>query len=357
MKRVLFAVLDWGLGHATRSIPIINELIETNFEVIIAGSGASLKLLRNEYPTLRSYDLPGYDPIYPRDGSMVIAMVAQLPKFVQAIRREHQTLKRIIANENIDAVISDNRYGCWSSEKYSVIITHQSNIQMPKRFGWLAPFIRKITLRMLKNFSECWVPDTNGGFLSGALSDFSHRPDLAVTFIGPLSRLKVLAHPTIKYDILAVFSGPEPQRSIFEKTVEDQLNKSGKSFFVVRGLPFNNENDKDNNALNFAGIEKLSELMASSDVIIARSGYSTVMDLLALKKKAILVPTPGQTEQEYLAKCLGEKAWFYCVNQSEFNLPSALASVHDCKVPSDIDFSDHKMLRDAICKLNARLLN
>jgi uncharacterized protein (TIGR00661 family) len=357
MKRVAYAVLDWGLGHATRSIPIIQALQRNDFEVLILGAGASLEVLKREFPSQKYYELPAYNPIYPKNGGMIWAMVRQLPKFFTVIRREHRILKEICQREKIDVIISDNRYGCWSQDIESIIITHQSNIQMPKRFGWLATVVRRTTFSLLKNFSECWVPDFQNSIVSGALSDFSQMETLNVRFIGPITRLKRKKDVELKYDVLAIFSGPEPQRSIFEHIVTKQLEESGMSFFIVRGLPFKIKSDKEDNAVNFVGMEKLETLIQSSQVVIARSGYSTVMDLIALKKSAILVPTPGQTEQEYLATMLHQKAWFYSVSQSEFNLRSALASVHDCKVPDDIDLDDHGALQDAICKLNARLLN
>ncbi len=354
MRRVLYAVLDWGLGHATRSIPIIQELQAQQFEVAIAGSGESLELLRREFPGVMFHELPGYQPRYAASGKMALAMLRQLPHFIGTIRAEHRKLQSILDQQRFDVVVSDNRYGCWSRELPSIFITHQSNIQMPRRFGWLAPLVRQVTYRLLRNFSECWVPDLRNALLTGKLSEFAHLKNIPVTFIGPLSRFRYTGPTQYKFEILAVFSGPEPQRTILENIVLESLQNSNKSFFVVRGLPFDSKSYKEYNIVNFADMQTLSQLMNSSEIVIARSGYSTVMDLIALRKKAILIPTPGQTEQEYLAALLHQKAWFYSTEQDRFNLSSAVAGVYDCNLPSDVVLSVNSEVKDAICKLRAR---
>jgi uncharacterized protein (TIGR00661 family) len=358
MKRVLYTVLDWGLGHATRSVPIIQELQNQNFQVMIAGSGASLQLLKSEFPHLRAYELPGYDPRYSKKNSMVRAMLSQLPKFYKVIKQEHLLTEKLVREEQAHVVISDNRYGCWSKAVPSILVTHQSNIQMPQRFGWLAPMVRAITKRLFTNFTECWVPDFENGMISGDLSDFSKLKAIEVNFIGPISRFnKRSTTKNYRYDVLAIFSGPEPQRTVFEEIVLTQLKNSNHSFFAVRGLPVGGHTNHEENMINFADAALLHELIESSEIIVARSGYSTVMDLMSLGKKAILVPTPGQTEQEYLATVLHKKAWFYSTSQQDFKLNMGLASVHDCKLPFDFDWSENYNLRAAISKLHARLNN
>jgi uncharacterized protein (TIGR00661 family) len=357
MKRVFYTVLDWGLGHATRSVPIIKELQRQNFDVIIGGSGASLELLKSEFATLHFCDLPAYNPQYASDKSMVTVMLKQLPKFYSIIKQEHKVTKKIITEQNIDVVISDNRYGCWSNTVPSILITHQSNVQMPQRFGWMSPVVRSVLKKLLAKFSECWVPDYENGVISGKLSDFSRLKGINVKFIGPVSRFGNFSSSPDKYDLLAIFSGPEPQRSIFEEIVMRELKNSDRSFFAVRGLPFNGQTYKEKNVINFANMQLLEQLIGSSKVVIARSGYSTVMDLIALNKKAILIPTPGQTEQEYLAKVLHERAWFYSTPQDKFNLTTALAGVHVCKPPSHFQLSENNDLAATICNLRVRLSN
>lgn len=327
MKRILITPLDWGLGHATRCIPVIRELQLQGCEVLIAGSGDSLRLLEKEFPLIKTFILPGYNPRYPRHGSMVFSMAMQVPHFMHVIRAEQRVINHIVHQENIDALISDNRYGCWSKKIPSVFITHQSNILMPRRFGWLQGFVRNMNERMINRFTSCWIPDfPDDHSLAGELI-FSADTGMRIRkqYIGWLSRFTVQPDAVKKYDVVAVFSGPEPQRSMLEKVVLPQLSNSGLRYRVVRGLPGLSASTSGEHIINFLDSEKLQEELAAAELIIARSGFSTVMDLQALGGKAVFIPTPGQTEQEYLASRLMEKRIAYYMNQDAFNLSTALA--------------------------------
>lgn len=335
MKRVLVTPLDWGLGHATRCIPIIKKLIERNCEVLIAGNGDSLQLLKAEFPQLRHFVLPGYDPRYPVNGSMVLAMLIQVPKFLSTIRSEHNAIEKLISQQKVDLIISDNRYGCWSSKIISVLITHQSNILMPKRFGWLQELVRKMNIRHMEKFSTCWIPDVaDKRNLAGDLISFGKiRPSLNVNYIGPLSRFgspnkhgsySEAVSSGKRYDVTAIFSGPEPQRTLIENIVIPQLKISGLKYFVVRGLFSSTNTQVIRNEVDFLTANDLEQVIESSEIIIARSGYSTVMDLATLGKKAIFIPTPGQTEQEYLAQRLMDKGIAFFMAQDVFDLSNAL---------------------------------
>lgn len=330
MKRVLVAPLDWGLGHATRCIPVIRELLAHQCEVYLAGSGDSLKLLQLEFPSLKSFSIPAYQPVYPTSRqSMVWKMALQLPKFLQVIREEHHAIEALIVHHKIDLIISDNRYGCWSTKAPSVFITHQSNIMMPKRFGWLASLVRKMNVRMMKKFSVCWVPDFPGEeSLAGDLISFgSINQAVSIRYIGWLSRFTSARAVESKYDLLCVFSGPEPQRSRVEEIVVNQLKGISLNVLIVRGLPGSPSGlniDTQAEVINFLGAHDLQEAIRSSKIIVARSGFSTVMDLARLGANAIFIPTPGQTEQEYLAKRLMERKIAYSSPQEEFDLAVAL---------------------------------
>jgi len=329
MKRVLVTPLDWGLGHATRCIPVIRLLLKYKCKVYIAGSGDSLLLLQKEFPQLTTFTLPAYKPEYPSVGSMVFKMAMQLPRFVRVIRDEHRAVEAIIAREQIDIVISDNRYGCWSSKAKSIFITHQSNILMPARFGWLAPFVRNANYRMMRKFSICWIPDRPGDeSIAGNLIAFGTFDDtISHAYIGPLSRFIPSGNRTKRYDLLCVFSGPEPQRSILESIVVQQVNKATLKTLIVRGLPGNipvAPLHTHATVVPFMNSEALQQAIESSSCILARSGFSTVMDLTRLGGHVIFIPTPGQTEQEYLAARLLQKGIAYSTSQSTFDLPTAL---------------------------------
>jgi UDP-N-acetylglucosamine transferase subunit ALG13 len=328
MKRVLVAPLDWGLGHASRCIPVIRKLIGRHCEVMIAGSGDSLSLLQAEFPALRSLQLPPYKPVYPKRGSMAWKMATQLPHFIRTIRDEHEVIEKRVAQEQLDLVISDNRYGCWSRQVPSVFITHQSNIMMPQRFGWLQGAVRRMNLRYMRKFTRCWIPDLpEKPNLAGDLISFGKDgASLNIDHIGPLSRFESRpdrGSPEMKYDVTAILSGPEPQRTILEDTVLPQLRASGLKYFVVRGV-FSPDQLPEAGHVNFLTSHDLQQVIESSACILARSGYSTVMDMAALRKKVIFIPTPGQTEQQYLAQQLTARGIAYSTSQDDFNLADAL---------------------------------
>lgn len=329
-RTILVAPLDWGLGHATRCMVLIRALIEAGHCVILAGSGASLRLLREEFPTLTYAQLPAYDPEYPAKGSMVWEMMKQLPRFIRVIQAEQKVTDELIRKYQVDCVIADNRYGCHSKRVKSIFITHQSNILMPKRFGLLSPLVRWVNEYVMKKFDQCWVPDYPGDHsLAGKLISFGHSfPAARVHYIGSLSRFSKSEKAVEKtQNLLCVFSGPEPQRSIFEALVVEQLKNYSGKVLIVRGLLPGYEQSPLNTHHHVVAYLTSAELqlaIESSEIVLARSGYSTVMDLVQLRARAILVPTPGQTEQEYLACRLKQKGWADMMDQHALNIGLAM---------------------------------
>jgi uncharacterized protein (TIGR00661 family) len=353
MKNVLVAPLDWGLGHATRCIPIIRELLKRGCSVSVAGHGDSLALLKKEFPLLIFFQLEPYAPVYPRTREgMMWKMVSQIPKFYFTIKKEHEQIEKLVAENKFDLIISDNRYGCWSAKVKSIFITHQSNILMPKRFGWFAPVVRYQNKKMIRKFDGCWVPDFPGGIsLTGDLNKFTTKEEKFFKFIGPLSRFK----PSKKkkdqtYNVAIILSGPEPQRSIFEKIVRLQLSATDINYCLVRGVINPSERSIAPNIFDYLTTTKLQEIIESSKIIVARSGYSTVMDMASLRKKVIFVPTPGQTEQEYLAKRLHESGIAFRCPQHKFDLQYALHQSHDFTGFKHINI-DSELLSDTIDSL------
>lgn len=350
MKRVLITPLDWGLGHAARCVPVVRELQRQGCDIVVAGSGDSLELLRKEFPGTRSFRLPGYHPRYPSRGSMVIAMIRQLPRFMHVITEEHEAVEKLIAEENVDRLISDNRYGCWSASIPTAFITHQRNILMPWGFGLLQPFVRAASDRMIRRFSVCWIPDCPGrDNLAGELVSFDGSElKLTTEYIGWLSRFQLPPSSTRKVHVLAIFSGPEPQRTLFEHKVVPQLMASGLKFRIVRGLLSSRSEYQDQRIVDFLATGPLQDEIASADVVIARSGYSTVMDMQAMAKKAVFVPTPGQTEQEYLARRLTEKGVAFHMTQDSFDLATALARAGEFS--GFLPPPNNSLLRDAVSR-------
>jgi len=347
-KTILVCPLDWGLGHATRCIPIIQSFLNQNYTVIVGSSGSQLTLLKNEFPSLMFIELKGYEVEYSKSDSMISKMITQLPKIKKAIKKEHDWLEKIINEYKVDMVISDNRYGLWNKKVKSVLITHQLFIKAPTG-EWL---IEKIVKSYLDNFNEIWIPDVEGEHnLSGDLAHKKPLPD-NYKFIGIQSRfngLKIMK-TEFEYDFIAIVSGPEPQRTIFENLILKQVENSNLKGVLIRGLPEQNvianevkqsfhieiassvslpRNDEKLKIFNHLETTELLHFIQKSKVVISRSGYSTMMDLAVMGKKAILVPTSGQTEQEYLAKYHHEKGHFYSQKQNEFDLEKGLKELEN----------------------------
>jgi uncharacterized protein (TIGR00661 family) len=325
-KKVLITPLDWGLGHASRCVRLIRELVKLECEVMVGASGDSLMLLKEEFPSLKYFDFPSYAPVYSASSSLVWKMTEQLFKFIKTINREHRLAEKIVKDEKIEAVISDNRYGCWSRRVRSIFITHQVTILVPQQVQWLSGIINYLNHYQIKNFDECWVPDFENHRLAGRLS---YSDKIKSRYIGPLSRFEINREtPEKVYDILIVLSGPEPQRSILEEIMIYAFKESSLKVCLVRGLPGKNNKRSGNlNIFDFLDSQSLQSVMRQSDLIISRSGYSTVMDLNAVGGKVVFIPTPGQPEQEYLAQYFREKKISFTMPQSDFNLDQMLKEI------------------------------
>jgi UDP-N-acetylglucosamine transferase subunit ALG13 len=326
--KILVAPLDWGLGHATRCIPVIYELLRQNAEVWLAGEGAQEALLKREFPGLTFLYLRGYRMKYGNSRSGLLRDVfMQVPGMLSAIKNEHAWLQKAVAEHHFDAVISDNRFGLYHPAISCVFITHQLHIKTPFG-GWSERVLQKCNYRFINRFNECWVPDEEGeNNLAGELSHPSKMPGVPVHYIGALSRMKKNPPCEQKRRLFITLSGPEPQRTIFENIItKDIVHYQGRAT-IVRGLPAEANLIPSTNDIHFFNHLPSAEMnneMEKAEFVIARSGYSTVMDIAALDKKSILVATPGQPEQEYLAKYLSEKGFAVFINQEEFSLNKAL---------------------------------
>ena len=319
-KKILVTPLDWGLGHATRSIPVITELQLKGYEVAVASSGDALVLLKAEFPQLQFFELPSYRASYSSRVPLILKVFLQLPKFLFVIRKEHSELETIVKREQIDLVISDNRFGCWTKLIPTIFITHQINIQMPFALKWMQGIINYFNHRMIRKFNQCWVPDFPEDRLTGKMTEPGKFP---MKFIGMLSRFnKAQNEKSFVYDYLALVSGPEPQRTILEQKIRLCFSELKGRKILVKGLPGMNEEIvklSDWDEVCHLKAEKLQQVIEQSKLVICRSGYSSVMDLAALGKKALFVPTPGQTEQEYLSEQLMKRGITYSVKQDSFS--------------------------------------
>lgn len=323
-KRILVAPLDWGLGHATRCIPIIQILLEKGHDVCIATSGLALPLLKQEFPHLTFFELPSYNARYSLRLPLIVKVLLQVPSFLRVIRQEHKIIGKLVEEQGIDVILSDNRFGCYSKKVKSIFITHQVTIRMPAALRWLQGAINFFNHRMIRNYKACWVPDIETDSITG---EMTKAAGVNTTFIGMLSRFRKREAQTIKYDVLVLLSGPEPQRSIFEKIVRLRLKYYTGRYLIVRGLPHETVSPEDQHTVHHLPAKALQETIEASEVVLARSGYTTVMDLYFLQKKAIFVPTPGQTEQEYLAERLKERGIAFFIRQDAFDLQQALEAM------------------------------
>lgn len=256
-------------------------------------------------------------------------VLIQIPKFIFGIIKEHFEIKKIIKKYNIDLIISDNRYGLYSKKVPTIFITHQIAIKLPVSFRFAEKAVYKLHKKFIQKFDKCFIPDVDSSNnLSG---DLSHKYPVPVNagFIGLLSRFKYKTSINYSYDLMFIISGPEPQRSIFEKKIFEQTEKLNKRILIVAGKPGVSTSSVNSKYeyRNHLNTEEMQDAILESEIVICRSGYTSVMDLMTLKKKAILIPTDGQTEQEYLAKYLSEKK--LCVTQklNDFNIYKAIVQL------------------------------
>ena len=319
-KRILVAPLDWGIGHATRCIPIINTLISSDFEVILAADSRPLHLLSDEFPQLEMIRLEGYNIKYPKYLPMIISMIFQIPKLLWNIKKENTAIKEIIKEFRIDGIISDNRFGLYSEQVPCVFITHQLEIKTP----YFTESIRSFNYKYINKYTACWVMDDQKINLAGNLSKPTTLPN-NTHYIGILSRFEK-QEIMKKYDFLAIVSGPEPQRTILENGLVKALQNREEKSLIVLGKPEVNTINQIGNLTikSHLDAKDLNTAISQSELIICRSGYSTVMDLAKLRRKAIFIPTPGQTEQEYLANNFKNLGICYTQNQNDFNFEIAL---------------------------------
>jgi uncharacterized protein (TIGR00661 family) len=298
-KKILIAPLDWGLGHTTRCIPLAQTFIQAGCEVCFAGNAVQQELFREFFPHHRYFDLKGYSVHYSKSAwALPFKMLHQVPKILRAIQAERRWLEELNRTEHFDAIISDNRYGLHLDNTPCVIVTHQTEIRVPGS-GLLQKMLNFWNRRFLKHFREVWIPDDENRSLSG---DLSRHSLIKVQYLGNLSRLDNQLIRMFKLNVLFILSGPEPQRSLLEKEILD-LDLNGLKIAMVRGCPAAKTSivHKDWKIYPHLPSDQLSEHVKNADLIVCRSGYSTIMDLFKLGKRALLIPTPGQTEQVYLA--------------------------------------------------------
>ena len=326
--KILIAPLNWGLGHATRCIPLVRQHLEQGDEVVLAGDGDSLLLLQRHFPQLRVIHLPSLELRYTANDQQRGFYLRAIPALLRFTIADHYYLRQQLAIEHFDLIISDNRFGFFTRQTRCVYITHQLYIRLPRRLRIFQPLARAVHACIIKRYHEVWVPDYENmeESLAGELCH-GGRYDAHVKYIGPLSRFassegtpkelrrnsKETPKPyhapvaeNTEYSVVAILSGLEPQRSIFERAILERYANTSEKVLLVRGKVAEAQTKISRNNITIVASlsdHALLEAMKQSTTIVARSGYSTIMDLavLGLLDKAELHPTPGQSEQEYLA--------------------------------------------------------
>lgn len=348
VKNILIAPLDWGLGHTTRCVPLIRYILQLGHNVLFAGNESQRAYMQATIPGITCLHLDGYNVSYTQNANtFMLKIMQQVPSILRVIKEEYKWLKKIVAEHNIDAVISDNRYGLYHTNIPCVIMTHQLQVLSGK--GWLVDeLVRRVHSNYLEKFDECWVVDVPEQ--PGLAGKLSHPDKLPANckYMGLLSQLQPTQEDKNGY-LLVLLSGPEPQRGMLSATLWAKLSDYNGRVVFVEGNKDAVEPTSIPGHITYYKLlthDRLEATLNGADLVICRSGYSTVMDLVRLRKKAILIPTPGQTEQQYLAENLQERNWFMTKPQSSFNLHTALSTAEGFPFLNDLSdtFDDYKVV-------------
>jgi uncharacterized protein (TIGR00661 family) len=318
-KTILIAPLNWGLGHATRCIPIIKALQDNNYIPIIASDGIALDLLRKEFPYAQFLKLPSYQIEYAKNGrNFKWKLLKNSPKMIRAIWTEKKKVAKWIEKYSIDGIISDNRLGVFSNKIPSVYMTHQLNV-LTGNTTWISS---KLHQYIIRKYDACWVPDlAKKPNFTGKLGHVA-KNNLNLEYLGPLSRMQKKETPII-YDLMILLSGPEPQRSLLEEKLKTEILKYNGKVVFVKGLVEKEQRKEQIGPItyyNFMSTRQLEQTFNESDTVLCRSGYTSIMDLAKLRKKAFFIPTPGQFEQEYLARKLKNEGLVPYAVQDDFKI-------------------------------------
>ena len=339
---VLFAVCSWGLGHAVRDLPLMRRIIKEGHQLTVIGKGRSLQFLKKELKDSCSYtEIPDYSSAYSEKNFSVAKFVGSLPIYIDEIIQEHSRIRKLVKSHPYDRIVSDSRFGVYKRGIPSFFIFHQLRFIPPKRVKFFERFTEGFNYLFKDNFDRFLVPDTKDNSLSGDLShNLRYFKQGKVEYLGPISDLRRKDFPQ-DIDYFISLSGPEPQRSVLERKIMDQVLSLKGRIVITLGKPEEEKTEYlSNNIQIFSCLnrKKQEEMMNRAKLIITRSGYTTLMELAFLGKKALFIPTPGQTEQIYLADYHKNKRNFYSVSQNKLNLVKDVEKAKKYKGLS-VDFS------------------
>ncbi len=317
--KIAFGVCSLGIGHATRSTPIIAKLVEEGHEVVIISYGRAADILKKEFPYLKVYEIPDFPIQYPERAHQFIPYIfMNSNKIARSIFKAHKNFLGLHERQNFDLIISDSRFDVFHRNVPSFLIIHQLRIMVPLHI--LRAGILVYNTYMSRFFKKILVPDFEENSLSGEMSHNLKIIDGSkIEYIGPLSPFKHRdLHRDI--DILISISGPEPQRTLFERKIMESIDDLDGNIVITLGKPDENIQNDGLKIYSYLTMKEREEIMNRSKLVISRSGYSTIMDLYVIGGKAMFVPTPGQPEQEYLARYLESKGVAGYMSQENLDL-------------------------------------
>ena len=320
--KILVAVLNWGLGHATRSIPLIQELQHFDFQPIIGSDGKALDFLREEFPDIKYFELTSLQFSYSKNSALnQIYLLSQSIIWNNQLKNDKFQIEKIHQQENLFGIISDSRPYCYHENIPSIYLTHQLQVKSGA-FSGIATAAHR---RLIKQFDECWVPDfEQPNAFCGEMSQWRNAP-LTIRHIGILSDLHN-QQTNQKYDYAGIISGAEPERTkLVQQLIESFSHLEGKKIIIAGSKETNDRLiSTDFEIKGLVNRAEVQHIINSANKIVARGGYSTVMDLLHLRQSALLIPTPGQTEQLYITQHLKRLKFFDVVSQDKLSVERIL---------------------------------
>ena len=356
-KNILVCPLEWGLGHAGRMIPLIGKLISMNHNVIIGTGKDHINFFTTEFPGLTCIYFPGFRIKYSRFLPQYLVITLKIPAFIIQSIKDHLKLKKLIREYNFDIVISDSRTGLWNRGIKTVLITHMPRIPYPRGIRFLENTIIPLARRVINRYSYCYIPDfAEESNISGKLSHNLKLTD-NTRFIGLLSRFTSFQSNAVpvakKFYCTVILSGPEPQKGILKQTMVSILEKDSRKSVILEGRPGSEKKVETRGNLTYINHLPTSEmysLILESENVVTRSGYTTLMELISIKKSALIIPTPGQPEQEYLAEYMEKRGWFKAVTQKESEISGSLP-VKGYEIPDGLAGRSEELLETALAEL------
>ncbi len=295
-RKILISPLDWGIGHTTRCIPLIHQLLEQNNQIFFAGNDFQNQLISKEFPLIETFDLEGYNIKLSSKKSTYTQVLNQVFTFKKVIKQEKKWLLDFVKKKSIDLILSDNRYGFYHTEIESIFITHQLNLQIPK----FQKIVNGKLLKYIHHFNSIWIPDDEKINLSGNLS-VQKKLKISAIKIGLLSRFKAIDLEK-KYHYLFIVSGPAPENATFLSEIIEKINSFNEKVAIISPVKLNHHLNNHIDFYLLPETKEMEKIINQSIVVVAKSGYTSLMELVKLKKRSVLIPTKGQFEQEYLAK-------------------------------------------------------